>query len=77
MRVAKFGMVIDLEKCTGCRACMEACKVENNTGEGIFWMNVFRFEEGEFPDTQVGFLPRPCQHCRKAPCVSVCPTGAR
>ena len=73
----RYGMVIDLEKCMGCRACMEACKVENNTPESAFWMNVFRFEEGEYPDVHVGFLVRPCQHCDNAPCVKVCPVQAR
>ncbi len=75
--MTKYAMVVDLERCQGCRACMEACKVENNTTEGVFWMYVFRFEEGEFPDTRMTFLPRPCMHCDNAPCVKVCPVGAR
>lgn len=75
--MARLGMVIDLERCIGCRGCMVACKVENNTTEAAFWMYVFRLEEGEFPDTRVTFLPRPCQHCDNAPCVKVCPVGAR
>ncbi len=75
--MARFGMVIDLDKCTGCRACMVACKVENNTPEGNFWMHVFRFEEGEYPNTRTSFMPRPCMHCDNAPCVKVCPVGAR
>jgi molybdopterin-containing oxidoreductase family iron-sulfur binding subunit len=70
-------MVIDLDRCTGCRACTQACKVENNTPQGNFWMHVFRFEEGEYPNTHVWFLPRPCMHCDNAPCVKVCPVGAR
>ncbi|MDP7103666.1 MAG: 4Fe-4S dicluster domain-containing protein [SAR202 cluster bacterium] len=73
----RYGMVIDLERCVGCRACMEACKVENNTPQGAFWMYVFRLEQGEFPDTQMQFVPRPCQHCDNAPCVKACPVGAR
>ncbi len=72
-----YGMVIDLDRCTGCRACMIACKVENNTPQGSFWMYGFRFEEGEYPNTQVWFMPRPCMHCHNAPCVKVCPVGAR
>ncbi len=75
--MARYGMVIDLDRCTGCRACMEACKVENNTPQGIFWMHVFRFEEGEYPDVQDRFMPRPCMHCENPPCVKVCPTAAR
>jgi|DewCreStandDraft_2_1066082.scaffolds.fasta_scaffold00006_23 molybdopterin-containing oxidoreductase family iron-sulfur binding subunit len=73
----KYAMTIDLSRCMGCRACMVACKVENNTPEGQFWMYVFRLEEGEFPETRLTFLPRPCQHCDNAPCVKVCPVGAR
>lgn len=75
--MARYGMVIDLDRCTGCRACMEACKVENNTPEAVFWMYVFRFEEGEYPNTRIWFMPRPCMHCDNAPCVKVCPVGAR
>lgn len=75
--MTKHGMVIDLDRCTGCRACMIACKVENNTPEAHFWMYVFRLEEGEYPNTRVSFLPRPCMHCDNAPCVRVCPVDAR
>ena len=75
--MTKYQMIVDLDRCQGCRACMEACKVENNTTEGNFWMYVFRLEEGEYPDARLSFLPRPCQHCENAPCVKVCPVGAR
>lgn len=73
----RYGMAIDLDRCFGCRSCMEACKVENNTPKGIFWMHVFRFQEGRYPDVRVGYLPRPCMHCDNPPCVKACPHGAR
>lgn len=73
----RYAMAIDLDRCMGCRACMEACKVENNTPDAAFWMYVFRFVEGEYPDVNVTFMPRPCQHCDNAPCAKVCPVGAR
>jgi dimethyl sulfoxide reductase iron-sulfur subunit len=73
----RYGMVVNLDSCMGCRACMAACKVENNTGEGQLWMHVLRLEEGKYPDAKVSFLPRPCMHCDNAPCVKVCPVGAR
>lgn len=75
--MTRYGMVVNLDRCTGCRACMESCKVENNTPRGHFWMYVFRFEKGTYPDSTMWFMPRPCQHCDNAPCVKVCPVGAR
>ncbi len=75
--MSQLGMAIDLERCYGCRACMEACKVENSTPRGAFWMHVFRYEEGEYPDTDQRFMPRPCQHCSEPSCAAACPTSAR
>src|SRR3972149_4965513 len=73
----RYGYVIDLNRCMGCNACVEACKIENNTGEGMLWMYVFRLERGKYPDVNWQFLPRPCTHCDNPPCVKVCPVGAR
>ncbi|WP_255193106.1 4Fe-4S dicluster domain-containing protein [Natronobeatus ordinarius] len=75
--MSQMGMVIDVERCQGCRACMVACKTENDTPRGAFWMNVFRYEEGEFPDVEQGFTPNPCHHCSEPSCADVCPTNAR
>jgi menaquinone reductase, iron-sulfur cluster-binding subunit len=86
----KFGMVIDLDKCTGCGTCMVACMAENNVPFredntdkllSISWMQVYRLTNGKpFPNTEECFLPRPCQHCEghhgHSPCVSVCPATA-
>ena len=81
-----WGMVIDLNKCTGCGACVSACRSENNipnvgpkesqTARAIFWMDVLEVVEGEFPDVKVQYIPRPCFHCEKPPCTKVCPVRA-
>lgn len=88
----KFGMVIDLDKCTGCGSCMVACMSENNVPfkedesnkkDSITWMRVYKLTNGKsFPDTDMCYLPRPCMHCGgkgdhgHSPCVSVCPATA-
>lgn len=86
----KYGMAIDLDKCTGCGACMVACMAENNIPfkedesdkrVSITWMHIFKLTNGKtFPDTDICYLPRPCQHCEghggHSPCVSVCPATA-
>ena len=90
-KAKKYGMVIDLDKCTGCGACMVACMSENNVPfkadetnklDSITWMRVFKLTNGEpYPNADSCFLPRPCMHCEgehsgHSPCVSVCPATA-
>jgi molybdopterin-containing oxidoreductase family iron-sulfur binding subunit len=82
----QWGMVIDLDRCTGCEACVVACRVENNIptvgpheaalGRSKNWIRVERYFEGEFPDVKVTFRPVLCQHCEEAPCEPVCPVYA-
>src|SRR5438874_10006986 len=81
-----WGMVVDVDRCTGCQACVVACQAENNVAlntEERFvqhrakeWIRIERYWEGEFPDVKAGFLPVLCQHCGNAPCESVCPVYA-
>jgi Fe-S-cluster-containing dehydrogenase component len=71
----QFGMVIDLERCDGCLRCVDACVEENGLSDGVLWPYVFAYQEPG--DVDPRYLPRLCQHCTRAPCVMVCPTGAR
>jgi molybdopterin-containing oxidoreductase family iron-sulfur binding subunit len=75
-RAPRWGMTIDLKRCVACQSCTIACKVENGTPPGIFWMRVLEKEEGTFPSARKVFLPLRCNHCSDPPCVPVCPTGA-
>jgi phenylacetyl-CoA:acceptor oxidoreductase subunit 1 len=69
----QWAMVIDQAKCTGCGYCVMACRAHNNIPPDITWNPVL--EAGQMGDKKV-YLPRPCMHCAKAPCVDVCPVNA-
>lgn len=81
----RWGMAIDLDRCTACGSCTVACREENNVpvlgpGDGNDgarpeWMSLLWRDDptaGGLPE----ILPFPCQHCADAPCTKVCPVGA-
>jgi Fe-S-cluster-containing dehydrogenase component len=82
----KWTMIVDLDKCTGCQACVVACHAENNVpivsegevtrGRSMHWMRIERYWEGEYPDVKARFIPVFCQQCNSAPCEPVCPVYA-
>jgi molybdopterin-containing oxidoreductase family iron-sulfur binding subunit len=86
----RWGMAIDLDKCTGCSACVTACQAENNVawvgenqvmmGREMHWIRIERYYEHvdatQTSDLDVRFLPMLCQHCGNAPCEPVCPVFA-
>ena len=74
------GMVIDLEKCIGCRSCAVACKQHNAQPAGNWWNRVVTPGSDQHQTApekgREYFLPIHCQHCQNAPCEKVCPVGA-
>lgn len=86
----RWAMAIDLDKCTGCSACVTACQAENNIpwvgesevlmGREMHWMRIERYYEhvdaSHASHLDVRFLPMLCQHCGNAPCEPVCPVFA-
>lgn len=65
-------LIIDYDKCTGCRLCELVCSVKHTGASNPSRANVHvvKWEDEGF------YLPMLCQHCVDAPCTSVCPTNA-
>jgi len=77
----KWNLVIDLALCHDCNDCFLADKDEFSGNDfsplsaaqpwhGHRWMNIERAERGQYPIVQTSYLPKPCQHCDAAPCLT-------
>jgi Fe-S-cluster-containing dehydrogenase component/formate-dependent nitrite reductase membrane component NrfD len=72
----QYGFLMDHRRCIGCHACTVACKAENNVPVGSFRTWVKYTENGRFPSVKRHFAILRCNHCSKAPCVTICPVNA-
>ena len=80
----RWCMVVDLDRCIGCGACVVACYAENNVatvgrkqvllGREMSWLRIQRYFSDD--GAAIRYLPMLCQHCEEAPCESVCPVFA-
>ena len=85
--MSRYGMIIDVEKCTGCYSCFLACKDEfcgnNYSGysvpqpaRGHYWMKLVAIERGTYPKVKLDYIPTPCQQCENASCIAGGTDGA-
>jgi len=72
-------IVLNVEKCLGCKSCEIACAVAHSVSKDLYRA----IRETPSPKARVSVelavgvpVPVQCRHCEDAPCMSVCPTGA-
>jgi len=66
-------LMVDYEKCTGCRLCEQVCSVKH---EGVSNPARSRIKVVKWEEEGL-YIPMVCQQCEPAPCILACPTNAR
>lgn len=74
--MARYGLLIDSRKCTGCHACSIACSTYNELEPEVTYNRLEFVESGTYPNVKMDIVPIQCMHCDDAPCVKVCSTQA-
>ncbi len=70
----KWVMVIDLSRCKHALKCQHSCQKYHHLSGMNVWLKVFKMQESE--NTAPYWMPKPCMHCDRPPCVKVCPVSA-
>mgnify|MGYP002628810269 CR=1 FL=1 len=76
--MSRLALMIDLERCTGCKSCEVACKAEHGLGPGerrnrVLWLG--GADVDGWP--QLDFLKLACQQCERPACVRACPVAPK
>jgi Fe-S-cluster-containing dehydrogenase component len=77
--MTRYGLLIDLELCTGCKACMTVCKGNHDIPygeyEGREYYRLWPVEKevGIYPYVIRNLTPWLCMQCADPPCVKRCP----
>lgn len=74
--MARYGMAIDMTRCSGCQTCVVACQMHHALRPGVAWAKVDMVERGRWPEADLALFPHACLHCDDPLCVRACPTGA-
>ncbi|MGE5357590.1 MAG: 4Fe-4S dicluster domain-containing protein [Bacteroidales bacterium] len=70
------GFVVDLHRCTGCNACVLACRLEHGLASVGAWRRVIPLNDARHPAGPTYFLSVACHHCERPACERSCPTRA-
>ncbi|PIX96576.1 MAG: 4Fe-4S ferredoxin [Hydrogenophilales bacterium CG_4_10_14_3_um_filter_63_21] len=70
--MSQLAIMVDLERCIGCRSCEISCKLENGAEKAR--NKIIRLDPRE--GSRLSFMFMPCMHCETPACSQACPTGA-
>jgi Fe-S-cluster-containing dehydrogenase component/DMSO reductase anchor subunit len=72
----QYGFEVDLDSCTGCKACVAACHSLNGLDDGESWRSVTVVSGGTAAAPFQQTVTAACHHCLDPACLSGCPVDA-
>ncbi len=72
----QYGFHVDLDKCTGCKACVAACHRVNGLDDGESWRSVGLLHGGTVNEPVQKTVTAACHHCLDPACMKGCPVDA-
>lgn len=68
----QYGWRYSFARCIGCRACVVACRMEQNWPETAKYRWVVDIESGSFPNVTRTHFSSACYHCEDPACMAAC-----
>lgn len=72
----QYAFEVDLDACTGCKACVAGCHELNGLDNTEFWRNVGLLHGGTVHAPDIQTVTTSCHHCVDPACMSGCPVKA-
>jgi Fe-S-cluster-containing dehydrogenase component/DMSO reductase anchor subunit len=72
----QYAFQVDLDACTGCKACVSACHTLNGLDENELWRTVGLLHGGSAEEPALQTVTTSCHHCVDPACMNGCPTLA-
>jgi formate dehydrogenase iron-sulfur subunit len=72
----QYAFEVDLDKCSGCKACVTACHSLNGLDKGEIWRSVGVLQGGSAAAPVLKTVTGACHHCVDPACMRGCPVGA-
>jgi Fe-S-cluster-containing dehydrogenase component/DMSO reductase anchor subunit len=72
----QYAFEVDLDVCTGCKACVAACHTMNGLDAGEMWRSVGLLHGGTAVEPVQQTVTTSCHHCMDPACMTGCPVGA-
>lgn len=72
----QYAFEVDLDRCSGCKACVVACHTLNGLDENETWRDVGLLVGGSRAVPMMQHVTAACHHCIEPACMIACPVNA-